>query len=124
MTRSLSSSPLAPFAVILLGVVALVALAALLFATCADAGPRLSVTPALLTENASVTVEGSGFAPRTEVELSIGRGGASWLLAKLTTNPDGSFSESIDVNLESPGVYTLTATAGDLVVTTEIDYRP
>jgi hypothetical protein len=124
MTRSLSSSPLAPFAVILLGVVALVALAALLFATCADAGPRLSVTPALLTGNASVTVEGSGFAPRTEVELSIGRDGASWSLTKLTTNPDGSFSESIDVNLESPGVYTLTATAGDLVVTTEIDYRP
>jgi mannan endo-1,4-beta-mannosidase len=71
------------------------------------ATPRLTLTPATAAAGATITVQGSGFAPRMKLQLTFD--GASAWMPTATANGKGLFKTRLEVPSASDGTHTIAA---------------
>jgi hypothetical protein len=82
-------------------------------AVLAQYGPNssLTVTPSNTTPGATVEVSGAGFAPTSSVHITIES--TPVLLATVTTDSAGAFSDNITIPMGYDGVHHIVATGTD-----------
>ena len=60
--------------------------------------PSITVTPAIVAQGSTVTITGSGFAPKVTGQLTINYNWNSWLFPKFTTDSAGTFTYTVPVD--------------------------
>jgi len=74
-------------------------------------GGSLALSPSTVAAGGQVTVSGTGFAPASQVQLTIDPDPSH--LATVTTDAEGAFSAEVTIPTSLSGEYTVVATGTD-----------